>query len=196
MICKLHGMPKSIVSDRDPVFLSHFWQNLFRLSGTKLKMSTTYHPQSDGQTENVNKLLQQYLRCFVHEKPKQWGKYLAWAEWHYNTAVHTSTRFTPYQIVYGQPPPSLPIYISGSCHIQAVDEELVDRDTILQLLKNKLNKAQATMKHYADLRRQPHPFKVGDWVLVKLRPYRQTSVAGKRVYKLSKRFYEPYKILE
>ena len=66
----------------------------------------------------------------------------------------------------------------------------------MQLLKNKLNKAQATMKHYADLRHEPHPFKVGDWVLVKLRPYRRTSVAGKRVHKLSKRFYGPYKILE
>ncbi|MCH91435.1 hypothetical protein A2U01_0012362, partial [Trifolium medium] len=96
MICKLHGMPRSIVSDRDPIFLSHFWQDLFRLSGTKLRMSTTYHPQSDGQTEIVNKMLQQYLRCFVHDKPKQWGRLLHWAEWHYNTAIHTSTGLSPY----------------------------------------------------------------------------------------------------
>jgi hypothetical protein len=70
-------------------------------------MSTAYHTQSDGQTEIVNKLLQQYLRSFVHDKPKQWGNYLHWAEWHYNTAVHTSTGFSPYQVVYGRPPPVL-----------------------------------------------------------------------------------------
>ncbi|MCI20349.1 retrotransposon protein, partial [Trifolium medium] len=111
MICKLHGMPKSIVSDRDPIFLSKFWKELFRLSGTKLRMSTTYHPQSDGQTKIMNKALQQFLRSFVHNKPKEWGKYLHWAEWHYNTSVHIATGITPFQLVYGKPPPSLPQYI-------------------------------------------------------------------------------------
>jgi hypothetical protein len=107
MIWKLHGMPRSIVSDRDPVFLSHFWQELFRLNGTKLRMSTAYHTPSDGQTKIFNKLLQQYLRSFVHDKPKKWDNYLHWAEWHYNTAVHTSTWFSPYQVVHGRPPPVL-----------------------------------------------------------------------------------------
>jgi hypothetical protein len=80
MICRLHGMPKSIISGCDPIFVSKFWQQLFLLSGTTLRMSTAYHPQTDGQTEIVNKALQQYLRCFVHDQPKKWGDYLHWAE--------------------------------------------------------------------------------------------------------------------
>lgn len=103
MFCKLHGMPQSIVSDRDPIFCSHFWRELFTLSGTKLRMTTAYHPQSDGQTEIVNKCLQQYLRAYVHRKPKLWGKFLAWAEWHYNSSIHSATGFSPYQVVYGRP---------------------------------------------------------------------------------------------
>jgi hypothetical protein len=196
MICKLHGMPRSIVSDRDPIFLSHFWQELFKLSGTKLRMSTAYHPQSDGQTEIVNKVLQQYLRCFVHNKPKQWGQYLHWAEWHYNTSIHTATGFSPFQIVYGRPPPTLSDYIPGSTQLQAVEATLLDRDSILQILKNKLQKAQSMMKTAADQHRISHKFAVGDFAFVKLRPYRQISVAGRRVHKLSKRYYGPYKLIK
>ncbi|GAU30089.1 hypothetical protein TSUD_392450 [Trifolium subterraneum] len=195
MVCKLHGMPHSIVSDRDPIFLSKFWQELFHLSGTKLRMSTAYHPQSDGQTEVVNKTLQQYLRCFVHDQPKRWGKYIHWAEWHYNTAIHTSTGYSPFQVVYGKPPPSLPQYLAGTSQLEALDSELSNREIILQNLKKKLLKAQQNMKIYADQHRSPHTFKTGDLVYVKLRPYRQTSLPAQRTHKLSKRFYGPFKLL-
>ena len=76
MVCKLHGLSKRIILDRDAIFMSGFWQELFRLNGTKLKMSTAYHPQSDGQTEILNKVLQQYLWSFAHCKPTSWGKFL------------------------------------------------------------------------------------------------------------------------
>jgi transposase InsO family protein len=87
----LHGMPKSIISDRDPIFISKFWQEFFTMSGTKLKMSSAYHPQSDGQSEVVNRCLEQYLRSFVQQWPRKWHSFLPWAEFWYNSTFHAST---------------------------------------------------------------------------------------------------------
>ena len=100
-IVKLHGLPKSIVSDRDKVFTSHFWKILWQLSGTTLKMSSAYHPQSDGQSEILNKCLELYLRCFTFDAPKEWSGMLTWAEYWYNTSYHSSTGMTPFRAVYG-----------------------------------------------------------------------------------------------
>ena len=71
-VVKLHSMPSSIISDRDPIFISNFWREFFKLSGTQLKMSSAYHPQADRQTEVVNRCVEQYLRCLVHQQPRKW----------------------------------------------------------------------------------------------------------------------------
>lgn len=102
-VVRLHRFPRSIVSDRDKVFISHFWTELFKVQGTKLKRSTSYHPQTDGQTEIVNKCVKHYLRCFCCEKPKKWSQWIG-AEYWYNTTFQISIGITPFQAVYGRPP--------------------------------------------------------------------------------------------
>jgi transposase InsO family protein len=137
-IFKLHGMPQSIVSDRDPTFTSLFWRELFRLQGTSLKLSTSYHPQTDGQTEVVNKSLENYLRCFAQDNPKEWTHWLPWAEYWYNTSWHSAIKMTPYEAVYGVPPPRLLNYVPGTTRVEAVDEVLRNREQILQLLQHNI----------------------------------------------------------
>ena len=145
MVIKLHGMPRSIVSDRDPIFTSSFWKKLFELMGTRLKMSSSYHPQTDGQTEVTNRYLEQYLRAFTADNPKQWSRFLMWAEYHYNTSHHSAIGMTPFEAVYGRPPPNIPTYTRGATHIQAVEEDLRTRDDILRQLKTNMIRARNRM---------------------------------------------------
>ena len=99
-VFNIHGMPHSIVCDRHPTFTSNFWQELFKLQGTQLHLSTSYHPQTDGQTKVVNKCLETYLRCFDLEKKNQWTQWLPLAEWWYNTSYYIATHMTPFEVVY------------------------------------------------------------------------------------------------
>lgn len=106
-IIKLHGFPETMVSDCEKVFLSHFWSALFKSQGTDLHKSTAYHPQSDGQTEVVNRCVKAYLRCFAGRKPSSWSQWLPWAEYWYNTSHHYSSNTTPFKALYGRDPPML-----------------------------------------------------------------------------------------
>jgi hypothetical protein len=137
-VFKLHGMPHSIVFYRDPTFTSNFWQELFKLQGTQLHLSTTYHPQNDGQTEVVNKCLETYLRFFASENKNQWAQWLPLAEWWYNTSYHTTTHMTPFEAVYGQKPPSVLSYLPGVSKVQVVEQTLTVREAILHTLKENL----------------------------------------------------------
>lgn len=124
-VFKLHGLPSTIVSDRDPIFLSTFSKEIFKLQGSKLCMSSGYHPQSDGQTEVVNRCLETYHRCFVSFQPKKWTIWLPWAEWCYNTSYHSSSKFTPFELVYGHTPYVTP-YERGTARLEVVEHGLLE----------------------------------------------------------------------
>ncbi|XP_077215782.1 uncharacterized protein LOC143850412 [Tasmannia lanceolata] len=100
------------------------------MSGTSLNLSSAYHPQSDGQSDVLSRCIEQYLRAFSHDNPKIWHSLLVWAEYSYNTSFQSAIQMTPFEAVYGIPPPSLPAYIPGSSAIEAVDTELSQRDAI------------------------------------------------------------------
>ncbi|KAJ8759120.1 hypothetical protein K2173_004127 [Erythroxylum novogranatense] len=168
-VVKLHGIPESITSDRD---------------------------KTDGQTEVVNRILEQYLRCFTGEQSRKWFDWLPWAEFSYNTSYHSAAKFSPFEIVYGRRPPTVLSYVPGTTRVQAVDEHLWDRAKVLRDLKSNLRLAQERMKLQAEKHRREVEFSVGDLVYLKLQPYRQSTVAFQGSLKLSPRFYGPFEILE
>lgn len=137
-IVSKHGIPKSIITDRDKIFLSNFWKELFATMGTILKRSTAFHPQTDGQTERVNRCLETYLRCFCNEQPKKWDRLIPWAELWYNTTFHASTKMTPFQTVYRRPPPPLLSYGYKKTPNNEVDTLLKERDLAINALKEHL----------------------------------------------------------
>lgn len=96
-IYKLHGLPAAIVSDRDPVFTSQFWRHLFKMAGIELKLSSSCHSQTDGQTEHINQCLKTFLCCFVHACPKKWHAWLPSAEYWYNTSFHSAFGCSPFE---------------------------------------------------------------------------------------------------
>lgn len=193
-IVRLHGPPRSIVSDRDPIFIGNFWESFFALQQTKLCRSSAYHPQSDGQTEVTNRTLECYLRCFAGDRPSSWVSCLPWAEWWYNTTYHSAIKMTPFEALYSRPPPSISAYVPGSSAVHAVDVALRSRDVTLACLKDNMVAAQARMKRLADSHRTERTFRVGDWVYLRLQPYRQLTAATQSYGKLSPKFHGPFRV--
>ncbi|VFQ84128.1 unnamed protein product [Cuscuta campestris] len=196
LIVWLHGLPKSIISDRDPVFMSNFWTSLFTLSGTTLKRSTAYQPQTDGQTEVRNRGLEQYLRAFCHARPAKWSSLLPWAELALNSTYHEGIKMSPFKALYGRDPPPLLPYTTGSSNVQKVDDLLTERRELLRMLKQNLISMQQRMCVTANKHRREVTFSVGDRVLLRLQPHRQFSVSKPLSAKLGRRYYGPFEILE
>jgi hypothetical protein len=149
-IIRLHGFPSSIVSDRDPVFTGHVWRDLFKMAGVTLRMSTAFHPQTDEQSEVVNKVIAMYLRCVTGDRPRAWVDWLSWAEYCYNTSFHTALCATPFEVVYGRPPPPILPYRPGTARTEAADALLRSRDDMLAEVRQRLIQAQQLAKKYYD----------------------------------------------
>lgn len=195
-IHRLHGMPMAIITDRDRIFTSQLFQEIFKSMKVRLKLSTSYHPQTDGQTERVNQCLESYLRSMTFQEPTRWHSWLALAEWWYNTTYHTSIQMTPFQALYGYPPPQINEF-SVPCNVSEEARVTIEqKDAIIQKLKYSLTEAQRRIKHYADRNRSERTLAVGDMVYLKLQPYRQTSFGIRGSLKLRSKFYGPFKIME
>ncbi|GKE74658.1 retrotransposable element Tf2 [Tanacetum coccineum] len=167
-VYKLHGLPESIVSDKDKVFLSTFWKSLFSSLKVKLKLSTAYHPQTDGQTEVMNRCLGCYLRCMCGEKPKEWVRWLPFAEFWYNTNFHSAINTTHYEAVYCQTPPLHISYIPGDSRVENVDKTLQNREEVINMLKFYMKRAQDRMESQANKHRTYREFEMGTWIYLKL----------------------------
>ncbi|GJS82126.1 retrotransposable element Tf2 [Tanacetum coccineum] len=159
-------------------------------------MSTAYHPQSDGQTEVINRCLECYLRCMSGEQPKQWMKWLSLAEWWDNTNFHTSIHTTPYEAVFGKPPPVHIPYVRGESKVDLVDKTLSEREAAVDTLSFHINRAQSIMKSQADRERTDKKFDCGDWVFLKLQPHRQVSLRQGKQNKFSPKFFGLFKIIQ
>jgi transposase InsO family protein len=145
-VYKLHGLPQAIVSDRDKVFTSAFWRELFRLARVELRMSTAYHPQSDGQTERVNQCLEAFLRCFIHACPRQWSQWIDQAEFWYNSSWHSALGRSPFEVLYGNSPWHFGVALSDDQPVTDLESWLSDRELMTDVIHQHLNRAKQRMK--------------------------------------------------
>lgn len=137
-VYKLHGLPKALISDRDRIFTSAVWQNLFKLTDTQLLMSSSYHPQTDGQTERLNQCLESFLRCSVSECPKQRSKWLSVAEFWYNTNYHSALGRSPFEVLFGHSPRHLGISNTAQIVPTDLEEWMTNRAQFMEIIQQNL----------------------------------------------------------
>ena len=194
-IVSLHGVPSSIVSDRDPRFTSKFWEGLQKALGTKLRLSSAYHPQTDGQTERTIQSLEDLLRACVLEKGGAWDSYLPLIEFTYNNSYHSSIGMAPFEALYGRRCRTpLCWYESGESSV--IGPEIVQQTTEkIKLIQEKMRASQSRQKSYHDKRRKNLEFSAGDHVFMRVTPMTGIGRALKSK-KLTPRFIGPFQITE
>jgi hypothetical protein len=194
-IVKLHGVPRSIVSDRDPLFTSMFWRSFQKLMGTNLAMSTAYHPQTDGQTERVNRILEDLLRMCVLDFGGNWEDHLPLVEFSYNNSDQETIGMAPYEALYGRP------CRAPNCWLEAGEAAILGPDMVrettekVELIRKRMTTAQSRQKSNFDRKHRFLEFAVGDRVYLKVSPMRGVMRFGKKG-KLSQRYVGPFVITE
>ncbi|KAL0561316.1 hypothetical protein IC582_001739 [Cucumis melo] len=194
-IVRLHGVPVSIVSNRDARFTSKFWKGLQTAMGTRLDFSTAFHPQTDGQTERLNQVLEDMLRACALEFPGSWDSHLHLMEFAYNNSYQATIGMAPFEALYGKCCRS-PVCWDEVGEQRLMGPELVQstNEAILKI-RSRMHTAQSRQKSYADVRRKDLEFEVGDKVFLKVAPMRGV-LRFERRGKLSPRFVGPFEILE
>ncbi|GJZ14533.1 putative reverse transcriptase domain-containing protein [Tanacetum coccineum] len=189
-----HGVPVSIISDRDGKFTSHFWKSLHKALGTRLDMSTAYHPETDGQSERTIQTLEDMLRACVLDFGKGWDKHLPLVEFLYNNSYHTSIKAALFEALYGRKCRS-PICWAKVGDSQLTGPEIIHETTerIVQI-KSHIQAARNRQKSYGDVRRKPLEFQVGDKVMLKVSHWKGVIHFGKQG-KLNPRYIVPFKII-
>ncbi|GJY27322.1 putative reverse transcriptase domain-containing protein [Tanacetum coccineum] len=187
-----HGVPVSIISDCDGRFMSLFWKALHEALGTRLDMSTAYHPETDGQSERTIQTLEDMLCACVIDFGKSWDTHLPLVEFFYNNSYQTSIKAAPFKALYGQKCRS-PVCWAEVGDAQLTGPEIIHETTekIVQI-KSMIQAARDRKKSYTDLKRKPMDFQVGDRVMLKVLPWKGVVRFGKRG-KLNPRYIGPFK---
>ena len=191
-VYKLHGLPKNIVSDRDVLFTSVFWKQLHRLVGTKLRMSSAYHPQSDGATERANHTVTQMLRQCIHPNQKDWVLKLPAIEFAINCARSESTGYAPFFLNFGRMPRSILWDYHMESEFPSVQNFALQKKLALMAEHDSILAARIKQTRNANQKRQPVPFKEGDLAYLSTK---NISFPKGLARKLLPKYIGPYKIL-
>jgi hypothetical protein len=192
IVC-LHGIPKKIISDKGTQFTFHFWQQLHEALGTHLKFSSAYHPQTDGQTERTNQILEDMLRACALQDKLGWDKRLPYAEFSYNNSYQASLKMSPFEALYGRNCRT-PLHWDQPSERQVFGLEIfLEAEENIRMVQENLNATQSRQRSYADTRRRKLSFEVGDYVYLKVSPIRGTKRFGVKG-KLAPRYIGPYQI--
>jgi len=192
-VWKLHGLPESIISDRGPQFAARLMKELNGMLGIKSKLSTAFHPQTDGQTDRVNQELEQYLRMFIDHRQEQWPEWLGTAEFAYNNKAHSSTRTLPFKANHGQDP-RMGFEGRKKGKYKGAEKFIEKMKEIQEKAKAALGKAQEDMRKYANRKRLDiDEYRVGDLVMLSTKDLKY-QMGGRRTEKLTERFVGPYRV--